>query len=281
MRNKIYTITSLFVLLTLLSNCRKKGCMDDSATNYDSAAKKDDGSCVYEDPIEPQITLTFDHDYDGMPITASDFDQLSYSNQSGDVHSITHLEYLISGIRFYQSNGDSIVFNDYNLVDLVNTNTLTFGLSNYLEAGSYTGIGFNIGFDEASNTSGAYADLNVANWSWPEMLGGGYHFMKLEGKFIDNNTDTTSYAYHHGTAREIISADTTFHANHTLIKLNTAFTVEDNATITIDMNIAEWFKNPNTWDLNTYNSMLMPNYTAQRLMRGNAASVFSWSSIVQ
>jgi len=33
--------------------------------------------------------------------------------------------------------------------------------------------------------------------------------------------------------------------------------------------------------LNTYNSMLMPNYAAQRLMNENAASVFALGEIAQ
>ena len=36
------------------------------------------------------------------------------------------------------------------------------------------------------------------------------------------------------------------------------------------MNIAEWFKTPNTWDLNALNNMLMPNFDAQILMFENA-----------
>ena len=47
------------------------------------------------------------------------------------------------------------------------------------------------------------------------------------------------------------------------------------------MNIAEWFKNPTTWDLNAYNNMLMPNYTAQMMMKDNSSNVFSWGGIVQ
>ncbi len=35
------------VLVTLLSACSKKGCIDPIAVNYDEKAKKDDGTCVY------------------------------------------------------------------------------------------------------------------------------------------------------------------------------------------------------------------------------------------
>jgi hypothetical protein len=36
-----------------LGSCKKKGCIDQSASNYNSKAKKDDGSCTYK----PVITL--------------------------------------------------------------------------------------------------------------------------------------------------------------------------------------------------------------------------------
>ena len=47
------------------------------------------------------------------------------------------------------------------------------------------------------------------------------------------------------------------------------------------MNIAEWFKNPNTWDLNVLNQMLMPNSSAQIMMYENGQNVFNLESVNQ
>ena len=55
---------------------------------------------------------------------------------------------------------------------------------------------FTFGFSDANNKDGEYKDLNSANFNVPTMLGGGYHFMQLEGKFIDNTATETGYAYH-------------------------------------------------------------------------------------
>ena len=41
--------------LFALGSCKKKGCTDPAAPNYDSEAEKDDGSC--EDPIVPAYTV--------------------------------------------------------------------------------------------------------------------------------------------------------------------------------------------------------------------------------
>ena len=45
------------------------------------------------------------------------------------------------------------------------------------------------------------------------------------------------------------------------------------------MNIAEWFKTPNLWDLNELNQMLMPNTSAQIVMYQNGQNVFNLVSI--
>ena len=47
------------------------------------------------------------------------------------------------------------------------------------------------------------------------------------------------------------------------------------------MNIAQWFKEPNLWDLNVLNQMLMPNSQAQIQMFQNGQNVFSLGNVSQ
>jgi len=44
MKNKMILISMLLLTITA---CKKKGCTDETATNYNKEAKKDDNSCVY------------------------------------------------------------------------------------------------------------------------------------------------------------------------------------------------------------------------------------------
>jgi hypothetical protein len=50
---KILVSQGLILLIIFVAiSCKKEGCTDASATNYDSEAKKDDGSCQY--PVDPR-----------------------------------------------------------------------------------------------------------------------------------------------------------------------------------------------------------------------------------
>ena len=48
--NTQYLIPALILLFILsgLSSCKKEGCIDQNATNYNNEAKKDDGTCTYD-----------------------------------------------------------------------------------------------------------------------------------------------------------------------------------------------------------------------------------------
>lgn len=56
----IYSVLFSSIIFSL--SCKKKGCTDSLATNYDSEAKKDDNSCTYDNSNSPQliIKLRFD-----------------------------------------------------------------------------------------------------------------------------------------------------------------------------------------------------------------------------
>ncbi|MBI3136472.1 MAG: hypothetical protein HYZ14_17485 [Bacteroidetes bacterium] len=272
----VFAVTCLAVL-----SCHRKGCTNPDAYNYDERAKKDDGSCLL--PPSSQVTLTFNHSFDAQAVNASLFEDLIYVNAYGTTLSITKLKYHISDVRFFNSSGDSVVVDGYHFIDISQTGTLSYVLPESILQNTYTGVGFNLGFTPADNQSGSYAELNAANWGWPEMLGGGYHQLQLEGRYIASTSDTNAYALHSGSSiRQIAGTDTSFHENYLYFNLPfNAVNFGTAVTLELNVNVAEWFKNPVTWDLNTLSNGLMENYDAQIQMHQNGKDIFSVGSIVQ
>ncbi len=216
------------------------------------------------------LTVNFKHYWDISEVNSTDFNQLKYTNQFGNVLSISKLRYLISNIELQTSKGQTIPLKNYLLVDVTTNENTSFSVT--VPQNTYIGLSFVFGFNEIDNIDGAYKDLNSTSWNWPEMLGGGYHFMQFEGKYEDSGMESP-FAYHHGTAR---ASTGVFEQNYFNVELD-GFSINSEKNIYINMNISEWFKNPNTWDLNQYSINLMPNYDAQKMMNQNGKTVFSLS----
>jgi hypothetical protein len=103
--------------------------------------------------------------------------------------------------------------------------------------------------------------------------------MQMDGKYINSSNVESSYNYHAIRAVNNPGSNPTF-PQDTFFEVSLGEITLTGATeITIAMNIAQWFKQPNTWNLNEYNQMLMPNSTAQILMYQNGQNVFNLVSI--
>ncbi|MGB0769588.1 MAG: MbnP family protein [Flavobacteriaceae bacterium] len=234
-----------------------------------------------DDNISPvtAVNFKFIHKWEETEVSNSDFNSIQFTNAYGNELSIEHLRYLISKIKLTKNTGEVITIDEYNLVDLQDANSLNFSTNQTVAVGSYSDISFVFGFTNEDNTDGTYADLNSATWNVPAMLGGGYHYMQMDGKYINSSNVESSYNYHAIRAVDNPGSNPTF-PQDTFFEVSLGEITLTGATeITIAMNIAQWFKQPNTWNLNEYNQMLMPNSTAQILMYQNGQNVFNLVSI--
>ncbi len=229
-----------------------------------------------EEVINPNynVTFNFTQNWDGEEITDPDYQTTVYTNENGEELTISRLRYLISDVAFTNEDGDTTLIKGYNLVNARKGINLQYKPSKKIQEGTYN-LSFTFGFDNKDNVSSAYPDLNTEGWNVPEDLGGGYHFMQMEGTFTNNTSSTPApYLYHtiraaDNTGDDLLLQDTSFEVN-----LGTV-TVEKNSSFEIKMNVAEWYKNPNKWDLNILNSNLMMNFDAQIMMSENGKTVFS------
>ena len=155
-------LIAVFSLFFLFSNCSK------------------DKDQIQITPTSGDWVMRIKYNIDG---TSMLFDTLTYQNEAGNVYSINRLQYYISGIRFEKADGTFIKSDTVIYVDARSHNPTDILLKN-MPYGNYHKMKFNIGLDSAQNITGFLPNTTEnLNMAWPEMMGGGYHFMKFEGNF--------------------------------------------------------------------------------------------------
>ena len=230
-----------------------------------SSCKKDKD----EDPVptppaakETNLILNLNYNVDGSAII---FDTIQYQNEAGNQYSISKLHYYLSGFTFIKSDGNAINTDNVFYVDIANSSTNKLTFKNF-PVGNYTAIQFHIGLDSVHNITNALPNtIENINMAWPEPMGGGYHFMKLEGHFI-SGTSTFGYAMHLGLNPYLVSPS-----------VNKTFSVtkDVNNNINLNMNINEWYKNPLIYDFNVDGNYSMGSMPAMMKLANNGVDVFN------
>lgn len=240
-------------------------------------------SCSSDDdqPIkEVNIQIDFSQNWNGTAMQKSDLNNTDFSYIIGDevkteiALKIDRLRYLISKITLTDGTGKATVFQGYKLVDL-SKDDLTYNLPKKISEGAYN-LSIVFGFDKEENIDGEYPDLNTASWGVPLMIGGGYHFMQIDGTY--KNPENIENVYNFHTIRAYNTKTKKTEDTSFSVDLGT-INIKKNAIIEIKMNVAKWFNN---WDLNEKNSSLMMNFDAQKEMSKNGQNgVFSLGKITQ
>lgn len=232
-----------------------------------------------QDLEEANVTIEFTHNWDGDLVDNSTFGGFNFRTANGENLSIDRLRYVVSQLQFVGNTGVNFSPKTYQLVDVGNGSGLSLMIQDLIP-GTYE-IRFRFGFSNADNQDGVYQDLNSASFNVPNLLGGGYHYMQMDGKYKDIKKNDLNYNFHVIRAANTSNVsspqlvDTSFEVNLGSVTIN------NDATVDIQMNVAEWFKNPNQWDLNSLDTNLMSNFSAQLQMSENGKSVFSLGTVTQ
>jgi hypothetical protein len=232
-----------------------------------SGCKKDDDN---DDPIpvnDVQLNFAFSH---RVGSSAVSYDMIAYQNEAGNNYSVVTLKYFISDIRLNKADGSSVLIDEAHYVDGTDLTTMVFTPSTKVPEGNYSSISFVFGLNEEKNMTGAYPNPPESNMEWPIPMGGGYHYMKLEGK-LDSAGTIKNYQAHTGA-----TMGTPYYVEVTLP--SSEFTAAEGKIITIGMNINNWWQGPHTIDLNDVTS-IMGNPDMQTLLHDNGADVFYLESI--
>ena len=230
-----------------------------------------------------EIGLNIHYEINGEALIT---DTLRYTNAAGNQFLVTEIQWFLSNIQFLDQNGDWHTLRQREAVDSIaeltehifyidtdipESHTLR---GKKMPIGHYTALRFTFGLDEADNQTGIFSDPPESEMFWPDMLGGGYHYMKLNGKYINEENRLAPLAIHLGIGQN--EDFTQFYQNYFIVELPIDFDIKANTENHLDLTmvIDNWFRNPNTIDFNEFGSHIMQNQAAQRLLKGNGKDVF-------
>jgi hypothetical protein len=216
-------------------------------------------------PTTAKLKLVFTHVVDDKSL---ELEPEYFTNDAGNNYTVTDLKYYISAIHLHGKNVDYIR-KTYHYVDIRKENTLMLLLEN-IPPNNYHSISFNIGLDSVQNSPHSLPNtLDNVNMVWPTMMGGGYHFLKFEGKYRFEE-ESYGFALHLGKNTNLIRLSLDFPSPQSLTKWN--------EKIVLKHNLNEWFRNPTDYNLEEEASYTMNNDEAMQIISQNGQSVFSISS---
>ena len=149
-------------------------------------------------PVTPSGTVIFsiDHQVDGQPLREN---ELIYTNAAGNEYLITEVRYFISDITFYRNDGLQKVIDDWKDIFYIDENTpetKTIQFPDKIPTGTYDSITFIFGITKEKNKSFMYVNPPEVLMSWPQVLGGGYHYMMMNGKWKDTTGFIMPFNFH-------------------------------------------------------------------------------------
>ena len=235
-------------------------------------------------PSSGKICFEFHHYCDGLPL---DFDIRKYVNAAGNEYMVNEIQYFISDVTLHGADADYTIdaWKDIHYVDTDIATTHEWKVFDEIPAGDYTGISFTFGINEEKNQSLMFTDHPESLMFWPQYLGGGYHYMKLNGKWLDTNQFERPYDFHLGIGQiyDQQSGEVTgFIQNYFEVEVpgsSLRIDVGEETLIDLVMHVERWFKNPHTYDHNYWGGDIMQKQDAMKVGCENGWDVFGVLSV--
>ncbi len=197
--------------------------------------------------------------------SALELDTMKYFNAAGNPFGVNRMNCYISAITLKRSDGRKYTSNKVFYIDPMLASKSFFNLDS-IPSGSYTEISFLMGLDTTHNKTNALPiTIDNLNMAWPDMMGGGYHFLKLEGNYADLGGSKKGYAVHLGRNKNLVTVVLT-------TKLS-QFYWDHSYSIMFD--IKEVFQNPYTYDFNVEKTYTMSDTAAMTKIKNNISDAFS------
>ena len=232
------------------------------------------------------INLHFQHLVENDPIQLN---SLIYTNAAQNVYQVNEIKYFVSKLYFITKDDKMVKVSQnkgIHYVDLNYPTTTSWEIKN-IEAAEYKAVQFVFGLDEEDNISNKFPNPPECNFFWPQHLGGGYHYMQINGKWQPSTGSLRNFNFHTGIGQLYYSNATSvdsiyaFVHNYITLTLPVSFVVEkdDETHLEMQMNVSQWFKDPFVYDHNYFGSSIMQNQNAQLIIKANGRDVFKFVTL--
>jgi hypothetical protein len=153
-----------------------------------------------------RLAVTINPQFNGEPLA---FDALTNRLASGQMISVTRLDFLLSNIALRQADGGWLGLTNWFAYVSPREGRTGFELNN-IPAGRYVRLRFQVGVPAEINHRDPAdyraqhplnPNLNGLHWNWQ----GGYVFLALEGRWRQGDGEESGYAYHVATDRLLIT----------------------------------------------------------------------------
>lgn len=241
------------VLITASFACERAEIFDETSTNPTT------------------LVIRFENKVDSFPFV---LDSGIYVNASGNAYMVSDLQYFISDITLHRTDGAKFIIqkdNGIHYVDARIPSTLTWLINTGLPWGNFDSVSFTFGINEFKNYSNRFPNPPERDMNWPDVLGGGYHYMKMN--ILWGRTAQWipyPFNFHIGIGQiysgNVINPDsiTAFVQNYFNVNLpKSDFSVAESHVkyMVIKMDVNKWFTGNNQFDFSKYpNTMMQKQY---------------------
>lgn len=219
------------------------------------------------------LNLYIDFTVDGQTLVQ---DNRQYVNAAGNQYEVNEVMFFLSDMNLKKNDGSVVGVEGIHYVDLDLVSSLNWTLAS-VPVGNYTSLSFTFGLTDMQNQSYRFVNPPECNMSWPEVMGGGYHYMKINGKWLADDGQVKPFNLHTGRGQQYDDEGnvTRFVDNSFTVSLEIPFSVKEKGeNLQLVMNINQWFNASRMFDLDEWGGSIMQNQAAQEILKQNGPYVF-------
>lgn len=209
-------------------------------------------------------------------------DSLTYQNLAGNHYEVNEIQYFISEVKLWKDGTGYEITEDsaIHYVDSDISSTMNWSPAKEFPSGVYDSITFLFGLSKEKNISGLFVNPPERDMFWPDIMGGGYHYMKMNGKWLNTSGITEAFNLHLGIgmAMDSTGIEQFIHNCFPVSLALPSCTIQKSNSLNrfiLTMDINSWFESPYTWDWNLTGGQIMQNQEAMATAALNGHDAFS------